>query len=168
MLRPESLPELQSALDRAGLDGWLIYDFHGLNPIAVGMLQLPGMTTRRFFVFIPRKGTPVAITHAIEQGPWVEWPAKWRREKYSSWQTLESMVSELVKGKRLAMEYSPGDAVPYLDRVPAGGIEMVRNAGATLVSSANLVSSFYAGLSDEQRASHPRAPLAVAASRDGA
>ena len=140
MLRPESLPELQSALDRAGLDGWLIYDFHGLNPIAVGMLQLPGMTTRRFFVFIPRKGTPVAITHAIEQGPWNEWPAKWRREKYSSWQTLESMVSELVKGKRVAMEYSPGDAVPYLDRVPAGVIEMVRNAGATVVSSADLVS----------------------------
>ena len=162
MLRPESLPELQSALDRAGLDGWLIYDFHGLNPIAVGMLQLPGMTTRRFFVFIPRKGTPVAITHAIEQGPWVEWPAKWRREKYSSWQTLESMVSELVKGKRLAMEYSPGDAVPYLDRVPAGVIEMVRNAGATVVSSADLVSSFYAVWSDEQRASHERAARAVA------
>ena len=162
MLRPESLPELQSALDRAGLDGWLIYDFHGLNPIAVGMLQLPGMTTRRFFVFIPRKGTPVAITHAIEQGPWVEWPAKWRREKYSSWQTLESMVSELVKGKRLAMEYSPGDAVPYLDRVPAGVIEMVRNAGATVVSSADLVSKFYAVWSDEQRASHERAARAVA------
>ncbi len=162
MLRPESLPELQSALDRAGLDGWLIYDFHGLNPIAVGMLQLPGMTTRRFFVFIPRKGTPVAITHAIEQGPWTEWPAKWRREKYSSWQTLESMVSELVKGKRVAMEYSPGDAVPYLDRVPAGVIEMVRNAGATVVSSADLVSSFYAVWSNEQRASHERAARAVA------
>ncbi|HEY3114264.1 MAG TPA: Xaa-Pro peptidase family protein [Gemmatimonadaceae bacterium] len=162
MLRPESLPELQSALDRAGLDGWLIYDFHGLNPIAVGMLQLPGMTTRRFFVFIPRKGTPVAITHAIEQGPWTEWPAKWRREKYSSWQTLESLVSKLVSGKRVAMEYSPGDAVPYLDRVPAGVIEMVRNAGATVVSSADLVSSFYAVWSDEQRASHERAARAVA------
>src|SRR5437667_819139 len=162
MLRPESLPELKSALDRAGLDVLLIYDFHGLNPIAVGMLQLPGMTTRRFFVFIPRKGTPVAITHAIEQGPGNEWPAKWRREKYSSWQTLESMVSEQVRGKRVAMEYSPGDAVPYLDRVPAGVIEMVRNAGAIVVSSADLVSSFYAVWSDEQRASHERAARAVA------
>jgi len=162
MLRPESLPELQSALARAGLDGWLIYDFHGLNPIAVGMLQLSGMTTRRFFVFIPRKGTPVAITHAIEQGPWNEWPAKWQREKYSSWQTLEYMVSELVKGKRVAMEYSPGDAVPYLDRVPAGVVEMVRNGGATVVSSADLVSRFYAVWSDEQRASHERAARAVA------
>src|SRR2546428_3349522 len=158
MLRPESLPELQSALDRAGLDGWLIYDFHGLNPIAVGMLQLPGMTTRRLFVFIPRKGTPVAITHAIEQGPWNEWPAKWRREKYSSWQTLESMVSELVKGKRVAMEYSPGDAVPYLDRVPAGVIAMVRNGGGTVVFTGVLASGFFSGCAAESPAAPTRAP----------
>jgi len=102
-LGPDSLPALQSALDRAGLDGWLLYDFHGLNPVAVGMLELPGMTTRRFFVYIPRKGAPVAITHAIEQGPWAGWPAKWRKEKYSSWRLLESLLRELVNGKRVAM-----------------------------------------------------------------
>src|SRR5207248_2391718 len=162
MLRPESLPELQSALARAVLDGWLIYDFHGLNPIAVGLLSLSGMTTRRFFVYVPSEGMPVAITHAIEQGPWAAWPSQWRKEKYSSWRTLESLVADLVKGKRVAMEYSPGDAVPYLDRVPAGVIEMVRNAGATVVSSADLVSRFYAVWSDEQRASHERAARAVA------
>ena len=163
MLQPESLPALQSALDRAGLDGWLLYDFHGLNPVAVGMLELPGMTTRRFFVYIPRKGSPVAITHAIEQGPWTGWPSKWTKEKYSSWRVLESLLGNLVKGKRVAMEYSPGDAVPYLDRVPAGVIEMVRSAGATVVSSAELVSSFYAVWSDDQRASHERAARAVSA-----
>jgi Xaa-Pro dipeptidase len=162
VLQPESLPALQSALDRAGLDGWLLYDFHGLNPVAVGMLELPGMTTRRFFVYIPRQGAPVAITHAIEQGPWAAWPAKWRKEKYSSWRLLESLLGGLVKGKRVAMEYSPGDAVPYLDRIPAGVLEMVRNAGATVVSSADLVSSFYAVWSDEQRASHERAARVVA------
>src|SRR5256714_1496826 len=162
MLQPESLPELQAALDRAGLDGWLIYDFHGLNPIAVGLLSLPGMTTRRFFVYVPSKGMPVAITHAIEQGPWAGWPSKWKKEKYSSWRALESLLRELVKGKRVAMEYSPGDAVPYLDRVPAGVIEMVRDAGATVVSSADLVSTFYAVWSDAQRASHERAARAVA------
>ena len=162
MLQPQSLPALQSALDRAGLDGWLLYDFHGLNPIAVGMLELPGMTTRRFFVYIPRQGAPVAITHAIEQGPWAGWPAKWTKEKYSSWRLLESLLADVVKGKRIAMEYSPGDAVPYLDRVPAGVLEMVRNAGATVVSSADLVSMFYAVWSDEQRASHERAARAVA------
>ncbi|HEX9129895.1 MAG TPA: Xaa-Pro peptidase family protein [Gemmatimonadaceae bacterium] len=162
MLQPQSLPALQSALDRAGLDGWLLYDFHGLNPVAVGMLELPGMTTRRFFVYIPRQGEPVAITHAIEQGPWAGWPAKWKKEKYSSWRLLESLLADVVKGKRIAMEYSPGDAVPYLDRIPAGVLEMVRNAGATVVSSADLVSMFYAVWSDEQRASHERAARAVA------
>ena len=162
MLAAESLPALQDALARTGVDGWLIYDFHGLNPVAVGMLQLPGMTTRRFFVYIPRKGKPVAITHAIEQGPWIDWPSAWRKEKYSSWRTLESLLGDLVKGKRVAMEYSPGDAVPYLDRVPAGVIEMVRAAGATVVTSSDLVSSFYAVWNDEQRASHERAARAVA------
>jgi Xaa-Pro dipeptidase len=161
VLRPQSLPALQSALDNAGLDGWLLYDFHGLNPVAVGMLELPGMTTRRFFVFIPRSGSPVAITHAIEQGPWLEWPPSWPKEKYSSWRVLESLLAGLVSGKRVAMEYSPGDAVPYLDRVPAGVIEMVRNAGATVVTSADLVSEFYAVWSDDQRASHERASRAV-------
>ena len=96
MLRAESLPAVQSALERADVDGWLLYDFHGLNPVAVGMLELPGMTTRRFFVYIPRKGSPVAITHAIEQGPWAAWPSKWRKEKYSSWRVLESLLTGLV------------------------------------------------------------------------
>jgi Xaa-Pro dipeptidase len=161
VLQPESLPAIQSALERAGLDGWLLYDFHGLNPVAVGMLDLPGMTTRRFFVYIPRRGSPVAITHAIEQGPWTGWPSKWTKEKYSSWRALESLLGNLVKGKRVAMEYSPGDAVPYLDRIPAGVLEMVRTAGATVVSSAELVSRFYAVWSDVQRASHERAARAV-------
>jgi Xaa-Pro dipeptidase len=161
MLQPESLPALQSALDRANLDGWLLYDFHGLNPVAVGMLGLPGMTTRRFFVFIPRKGNPVAITHAIEQGPWAAWPSQWTKEKYSSWRELESLIAKLVKGKRVAMEYSPGDAVPYLDRVPAGVIEMVRNAGGEVMTSADLVTAFYAVWTDAQRASHERAARVV-------
>jgi len=161
VLQPRSLPALQSALANAGLDGWLLYDFHGLNPVAVGMLELPGMTTRRFFVYIPRNGQPVAITHAIEQGPWLSWPTSWRKEKYSSWRVLESLLAGLVSGKRVAMEYSPGDAIPYLDRVPAGVIEMVRAAGATVVTSADLVSAFYAVWSDDQRASHERASRAV-------
>jgi Xaa-Pro dipeptidase len=161
VLQAQSLAPIQSALDREGLDGWLLYDFHGLNPVAVGMLELPGMTTRRFFVWIPRSGSPVAITHAIEQGPWAEWPAQWTREKYSSWRALESLLARVVGGKRVAMEYSPGDAVPYLDRIPAGVLEMVRNAGATVVSSGALVSAFYAVWTGAQRASHERAARAV-------
>jgi len=156
------LPALQSALAAARLDGWLLYDFQGLNPVARGMLELSGMTSRRIFVFIPRTGTPVAITHAIEQGPWESWPGEWRKEKYSGWRVLESLLAATVKGKRIAMEYSPGDAVPYVDRVPAGVLEMVRNAGATIETSADLVSMFNAVWSDEQRAGHERAALAVA------
>src|SRR5688500_7071193 len=144
MLKREMLPALQSALAGAGLDGWLLYDFHGLNPVARGMLELSGMTTRRFFVFIPRSGAPVAITHAIEQGPWQDWPSEWRKEKYIGWRVLEEKLAATVKGKRVAMEYSPGDAVPYVDRVPAGVIEMVRAAGATVESSAGLIQTFYA------------------------
>src|SRR5918995_6471152 len=120
MLPPSELPRLQRALADAGLDGWLLFDFHGANPVAAGVLGLDGMVTRRVFAFVPREGAPTAVTHAIEQGPWHRWPGEWKRERYSSWRTLESVLGTLLGGKRVAMEYSPGDAVPYLDRVPAG------------------------------------------------
>ncbi len=162
MLTPESLPAIQRALRDANLDGWLIFDFHGLNPVAHGLLDLQGMGTRRIFVLIPREGVPVAVTHAVEQGPWREWPPQWEKTTYSGWRTLESLLKGLVDGKRVAMEYSPGDAIPYLDRVPAGVLEMVRAAGATVVSSADLVTHFYAVWSDDQLASHRRAAEIIA------
>ena len=163
MIDEALLPELQRALGEARVDGWLLFDFHGTNEIASSLLGLQGMVTRRVFAWIPAKGTPVAITHAIEQGPWVRWPAAWDRRIYSSWRTLEAQLAELVKGKRAAMEYSPGDAVPYVDRIPAGVLEMVRAAGATVVPSADLVSRFYARWTPAQAASHDRAAAAVAA-----
>jgi len=162
MLKPKDLPPIRDAIAEAGLDGWLIFDFHGLNPVALGLLGLEGMATRRIFVWIPKSGEPVAITHAIEQGPWKHWPSEWGKNKYSGWRELESQLRALVKGKRVAMEYSPGDAVPYLDRIPAGVLEMVREAGATVVSSANLVSRFYAVWTPENLASHQRAAKVVA------
>ncbi|HVE79476.1 MAG TPA: M24 family metallopeptidase [Gemmatimonadaceae bacterium] len=163
MLTRESLPEVQRALAEAGLDGWLLFDFQGTNPIANGMLALEGMVTRRVLAWVPRQGTPVAVTHAIEQSQWRRWPAEWRREVYGSWSSLEGHLRTLLAGKRVAMEYSPGDAVPYLDRVPAGVVEMVRAAGAEVVSSGDLVSRFYAVWSREQLASHRRAAEAIAA-----
>lgn len=157
MLNPDRLPVLQSVLAEANLDGWLLYDFHGVNPIASGLLALEGMVSRRIFVWIPREGVPRALGHAIENGPWRLWPAEWPRATYSSWRQLEAAVSEMVRGKRIAMEYSPGDAVPYLDRVPAGVLEMVRAAGAVeVVSSGALVTRFYAAWSAEHLASHRR------------
>ncbi|MFL5608169.1 MAG: aminopeptidase P family protein, partial [Gemmatimonadaceae bacterium] len=158
MLTPATLPALQRAIADAGLDGWLLFDFQGLNPIAGGLLRLEGMVTRRIFVWIPRDGVPSALGHAIEQVAWRTWPREWRHATYSSWRTLETALAAMVRGKRIAMEYSPGDAVPYLDRVPAGVLEMVRAAGPTaVVSSGELVSRFYASWSASDVASHLRA-----------
>jgi Xaa-Pro dipeptidase len=162
MLTPASLPAVQAALADADLDGWLIFDFHGLNPIASGVLGLNGMATRRTFVLVPRHGNPSAITHAIEQGPWRNWPSQWEKTTYSSWRTLETQLRNLVSGKVVAMEYSPGDAIPYIDRVPAGVLEMVRAAGATVVSSGELVTRFYAVWTDAQLESHKRTAEVIA------
>lgn len=163
MLTTESLSTVQRALADAGVDGWLLYDFRGINPIAGEIMRLDGMTTRRAFAYIPATGTPVALTHAIEQAPWHRWPAEWTREIYSSWRSLETLLAKHVGGKRVAMEYSKGDAVPYLDRVPAGVIEMIRDAGATVVSSGELVTRFYASWNADHIASHQRAAVAIAA-----
>ncbi len=163
MLTTESLPRFQSAIAAAGIDGWLLYDFRGLNPVAGAILRLHGMLSRRVFVWIPRHGAPTAVTHAIESGPWDTWPGEWGRVVYSAWRELEGALAPLVRGKRIAMEYSPGDAVPVLDRVPGGVLDLVREAGATVVSSGNLVTEFYALWDTAQLASHRRAAEAIAA-----
>jgi len=157
MLSPSELGGIRRAIADAGADAWLLYDFHGINPIAAGVVGISGMVTRRYFCYIPREGNPVAITHAIEQGPWKEWPSGWPKRVYSSWRDLEKYLADAVRGKTVAMEYSPGDAVPYLDRVPAGVVEMVRNAGANVVTSADLVTRIYAVWTPDHLASHKRA-----------
>lgn len=154
MLNTATLAAVQHALTQARLDGWLVYDFRGLNPVAAGVLGIKGMVTRRIFAWIPAEGIPQAITHAIEPGPWAHWPSAWPRHVYSSWRELETLLPTLVQGKRIAMEYSVGDAVPVVDRVPAGVIEMVRAAGAEIVTSGELVTKFFAVWSDAEIASH--------------
>lgn len=160
-LSPESLGDYQAALRDARVDGWLFYDFRGANPIAGELTGVGGFVTRRFFVWVPVTGVPVAITHAIEQGVWSAWPAAWEKVVYSSWPSLENHVSVLVAGKRIAMEYSPGGAVPYLDRIPAGMLELLHASGAKVVSSGDLVSHFYARWNDADLASHRRAAKLV-------
>jgi len=103
MLTLKNLPDLQAAIADANVDGWLIFDFHGTNPIAGGMLRLTGLVSRRVFAFIPHHGTPVALTHAIEQGPWARWPKEWKREVYSSWRSLDEHLAALVNGKRVTI-----------------------------------------------------------------
>ncbi|MDR0787894.1 MAG: M24 family metallopeptidase [Gemmatimonadota bacterium] len=151
----ESLAQAQALIQELGLDGWLLYDFHGNNPIASGVLGLPGLT-RRYFVLIPAQGRPVALTHRIEQQPWEGWIGETRR--YLGWQSLQLELKRMLSGLgRVAMEFSPSDAVPYLDRVPAGVLEMVQATGVSVVSSADLASALYSRWSEAGLASHLRA-----------
>jgi len=167
MLTPDTLPALQRAIADAGVDGWLLFDFRGTNPVSSGALGLRGMVSRRIFAWVPRSGAPTAVTHNIEQGPWRDWPDYWHKLRYSTWQQLESAIASLVKGKRVAMEYSPGDAVPYVDYIPGGVLEIVRAAGATVVCSGEIVTRFYATWTAPQMAAHVRAAdLVGATARD--
>jgi Xaa-Pro aminopeptidase len=144
--------ELGDALAAAGVDGWLLFAFHGLNPVAERVLGLEGLNTRRLFVLLPRDGEPVAVAHRIELSSVQGFPG--RVLPYSRWQELHAALAAVVTGKRLAMEISPEDAVPYLDRVPYGVIELLRRLGATIVPSGPLVSRFAAGWSAGEVADH--------------
>ena len=154
-LAPPTAARIQEELRAQGLDGWLLFNFHDSNPVASSLLGLPALT-RRYFVWLPARGQPVAITHRIEQQPWRGWIGdNW---PYSSWRELESRLAQLLAGNpRVAMEYAPGDAVPYVDVTPAGVVEMVRATGAEVVTSGDLVSAFYARWSPDGEASHRRA-----------
>jgi Xaa-Pro dipeptidase len=134
--------ELQQALSEAGLDGWLLYAFRGLNPVAVRVLGLTGMNTRRLFVLFPREGEPVAVAHKIELQAMENFPG--RVIPYARWSELHEVLRSLVGGRKVAMEISPQDAVPYLDRIPYGVVELLRDAGANVVPSGALVSRFAA------------------------
>ena len=153
------IDRIRASLKELGLDGWLLYDFHGMNPIATGVLGLPALT-RRFAVLIRAEGPPIAVTHRIEQQPWREWAGENR--PYLGWQSLETELRALLSGvSRIALEYSEGDAVPYLDRVPAGVLDLVRSAGVEVVSSGDLVSAFYSRWSTAGEASHDQAAVIV-------
>lgn len=150
-----ALADVQRHLVEHELDGWLLYDFRGSNPITAGVLGLPALS-RRIYVYLPARGRPVALTHRIEQQPWRSWIGENR--VYLSWQSLEEGIRYLLSdARKVAAEYSAGDAVPYLDRLPAGVVETVRKSGVELVSSGDLVSAFYSRWSPEGEASHRRA-----------
>jgi Xaa-Pro dipeptidase len=155
------LPALRAALAEAQVDGWLLFDFHGLNPVAGRVLGLSGLNTRRLFVLFPRQGEPVAVVHKIELQGMEGFPG--RVIPYARWSELHAALGPLVSGRTLAMEISPEDAVPYLDRVPYGVVELLRRLGATLVPSGSLVSRFAARWSPTERADHRAAAEVLAA-----
>jgi len=154
-------PALRAALDDAGADAWLLYDFRGVNPVAARVLGVGGMGTRRLFVLLPREGELVAVAHRIELQGVERFPG--RVVPYSRWEELHAALGPLVHGRTLAMEISPEDAVPYLDRVPFGVVELVRRLGARVVPSGPLVSRFAARWTTEEIAGHVAAAEAIAA-----
>ncbi len=152
---------LTAVLEALDADAWLLFDFRGVNPIAARVLDVHGMATRRYFVFLPRAGPPVAVAHRIELAPFEGFPGEVR--PYAAWRELHAQLEPLVRGKTLAVETSPQDGVPYLDRVPHGVVQLLEAFGARVVSSAPLVTRFAARWSAAELAGHRRAAEAIAA-----
>jgi Xaa-Pro aminopeptidase len=166
------IPALQRALAEQDVDGWLLYDFHGQNPTAVSALGLGGhMLTRRWFYLVPRTGEPTALVHAIEAGSFPP-EVSGRRVSYASWASLRealgAMLGSLPPRRRVAMEYFPLAAIPYLSRVDGGTLELVRSYGVEVVPSAELVQRFLCRWDAAQVESHRRALAAIDAAKDGA
>ncbi len=155
------IPGIQSDLRAAKLDGWLFYDFRGRDPIAQGILDLPeGMRTRRWFYFVPAKGTPKKLVHKIEAQSLAALPGE--TLYYAGQEELRRNVGKMLgRAKNVAMQYSPKNAIPYVAMVDAGTIELVRGSGVKVMSSADLVQKYEACWSDEQLASHRSAGTAI-------
>ena len=136
---------VQVALAADGVDGWLLYDFRGLNPIAAGVAHINEqgghLATRRWYYLIPASGEPRGLVHAIEKNCLAHLPGT--SERYSGREQLEAGLKRLLTGiRRVAMEYSPACAIPYVARVDAGTVELVRQSGVEVVSSGDLVQRF--------------------------
>jgi Xaa-Pro aminopeptidase len=161
---------VQDRLRKAGLDGWLLYDFHGSNPIAARLAGLTSgthMTTRRWYYLIPANGQPRGLVHAIERHNLDALPGE--RTVYAGRQQLDAGLTRLLAGlKTVAMEYSPLCAIPYVSRVDAGTVEMVRARGVEVVSSGDLVQQFEAAWTSEQLAMHRAASASLYRIKDRA
>jgi Xaa-Pro dipeptidase len=159
---------IQHALAEDQLDGWLLYDFHGSNPISQRLAGLEGRhVTRRWFYFIPSTGTPRRLVHAIEPAVLDGQPGKTHR--YAGRRQLVDGLAALLAGaRRVAMEYSPRCAIPYVSRVDAGTIELVRGCGVDVVSSGDLVGRFEAAWDEPAIATHRRASEALYRIKDQA
>src|SRR3989441_5622392 len=152
---------IQSDLRTAKIDGWLFYDFRGRDPIAQNILGLqPGMRTRRWFYFVPAKGTPKKLVHKIETQSLAALPGE--TLYYSAQEELRKNPKKMFgRAKSVAMQYSPKNAIPYVAMVDAGTIELVRSSGPKVVSSADLVQKYEACWSASQLESHRAAGAVI-------
>ncbi len=156
-----AISELQTDLRAAKMDGWLFYDFRGRDPIAQRILDLPhGMRTRRWYYFVPAKGTPKKLVHKIEAGSLATVPGD--TLYYAGQKELrDNLKKALGKSKKVAMQYSPKNAIPYVAMVDAGTIELVRSLGPKVVTSADLVQKYEACWTSTQLESHTAAGRAI-------
>lgn len=149
------LKQAQNLLDHLGIDGWLLYDFRKTNDLACRFLDIPGhaLITRRFFYWIPKQGSPIKLVHRIESASLDHLPGE--KRVFSAWEELESCLSALLKdSKRVAMEYSPRNAIPYVSKVDAGTVDLVRSFGIEVVSSADLLQVYTSEWDEEQLQLH--------------
>ncbi|HEX7379455.1 MAG TPA: M24 family metallopeptidase [Pirellulales bacterium] len=161
------LAAIQEELQNAKIDGWLFYDFRSSNVLARRILNIrdDAVTSRRFFYCVPAHGQPRKLVHRIESGTLDHLPGE--KHVYSRWQELDAGLRTLLAGlRRVALEYSPKNAIPYISRVDAGTLEAVRAQGVEVVSSGDLVQSFEAAWSDEQWRMHLAAAEQTTAAYD--
>lgn len=145
------LEQVQAAIEEFGFDGWLLYDFRGLNVLALRVLGLPedSIGSRRFYYFVPAEGEPQKLVHRIEAGALDHLPGE--KHVYLKWQELHQALGTIVGGSRnIAMEYSANNANPYVSRVDGGTIELVRSFGPEVGSSGNLIQYFESRWTTEQ------------------
>jgi len=149
------LEAVQAAVRAAGLDGWLLYDFRGSNVLAQRVCDLEAnKLSRRWFYYVPADGLPLKLVHAIEPAALDHLPGT-TKTVYRRWQDLETGVGELVIGaKRVAMEYSPRNANPYIGRADAGTVELVKSYRVEIVPSGDLIQQFEATWDADQEKSH--------------
>ena len=145
------LEKIQSLIQKTGFDGWLLYDFRGSNNIALKILQILNdkISSRRYYHFIPSTGLPVKIVNAIE----AENPDYLPSDKiiYVSYNSLLECLNKVLKNsKNIAMEYSPDNAIPYVSKVDADTVELIRSIGVEVKSSADIISYFTSVWSDNQ------------------
>ncbi len=139
------LKRIQFELTRAGVDGWLFYDFHNRDPIAYKVLGLDfgKFTSRRWWYWIPSQGEPVRLVHKVEATKLDGLPGQ--KRLYLGWAELhDALASTLAKAKKIAMQYSPQAAIPYVSTVDGGTIDLISGLGVEVVSSADLVQTFEA------------------------
>ena len=165
----DRLREIQHALQEETLDGWLFYDFRGSDSLAYRILGLDEteLSTRRWYYFIPAEGVPIGLVSTIEPYRLDSLPGP--KLPFFTWQQHADRLAELLRNRRrIAMQYSPGNAIPYISRVDAGTIETIRQLGVEVVSSADLVQRFEAVWTQEQWQSHRRAATVVRQTVDAA